>query len=84
MSELILNASVIASLKNPETGQKFVWTSKLKGFGIRLTKNMKTYVCESRVKGRKRRITNGLSSIFNFEPKLGKKPRRYSARWLQM
>lgn len=63
MSELALNASLIESLENPEIGQKIVWDSILKGFGIRLTKNSKTFVCESRVAGRKRRVTIGKYSI---------------------
>lgn len=64
MDQVILNASVIASLAGPERGQRIVWDSTLKGFGVRLTKNAKTYVCENRVAGRKRRVTIGRSTVF--------------------
>jgi len=36
MARQTLNATVIAALQNPETGQKIVWDDKLKGFGVRL------------------------------------------------
>lgn len=52
-----LNSSVIQALPNPDHGQKVYFDTKLKGFGVRVTQNAKTYICESRVKGRKRRVS---------------------------
>lgn len=57
MAQITLNASVIASLQNPKTGQKIVWDTKVRGLGVRLTKSAKTFIAESRVKGRTRRVS---------------------------
>jgi hypothetical protein len=62
-----LNAKVIADLELPQTGQRIVWDAKVKGFGIRLTKTAKTFVCESRVKGRTRRVKIGASTVFKVD-----------------
>lgn len=57
MTKLNLNAAVISALPKPEQGQSIFWDAKLKGFGVRLTKNAASYICEARVKGRTRRVT---------------------------
>ncbi|MCB4455829.1 integrase family protein [Leisingera sp. McT4-56] len=57
MPRLLLNASVIDALPNPETGQRIYYDSKLPGFGVRITKSAKSYIAEARVSGRKRRVT---------------------------
>lgn len=64
MVAITLNASVISDLANPATGQKIVWDAKLKGFGVRVTKTSKSYICERRVKGRTRRFTIGSVGVF--------------------
>ena len=57
MPKLNLNAAVMAALPKPDRGQEIVWDAKLRGFGVRLTRSAATYICESRVKGRTRRVT---------------------------
>lgn len=64
MVKVNLNASVIAELQLPSRGQTIVWDTKLKGFGVRLTKSAKSFICESRVAGRTRRVTIGSTSLF--------------------
>ena len=64
MTSITLNANVISEIPNPVAGQKIVWDAKLKGFGVRVTKASKSYICERRVKGRTRRVTIGSVGVF--------------------
>jgi len=64
MVKVNLNASVIAELQLSPRGQTIVWDTKLKGFGVRLTKSAKSFICESRVAGRTRRVTIGSTNLF--------------------
>ena len=51
--------TLINSLPLPESGQKFLWDTELKSFGIRLTPTKKTYIVQSRVTKKTRRVTLG-------------------------
>jgi integrase len=51
----------------PESGQRFIWDSDLKGFGLRLTPTRKTYIVQGRVKGRTVRATIGAHDPFTPE-----------------
>ena len=44
-----LNSSVISELPFTESGQKIHFDAKVRGFGVRVTKSSKTYICEGRV-----------------------------------
>lgn len=54
-----LTKKLIDELSLPESGQKFVWDSDLKGFAIRLTTKCKTYIVQARVNGKTRRVKIG-------------------------
>jgi integrase len=41
-----------------------LWDSKLKGFGIRLNKNYKSYIAQARIHGKTRRVTIGRHGVF--------------------
>jgi integrase len=58
---------VVDGARLPERGQQFIWDSELKGFGLRLTPTRKTYVVQSRVKGRTVRATIGSHNPFTPE-----------------
>ena len=55
-----LTKKIIDELSLPESGQKFIWDSDLKGFGIRLTSKCKTYIVQARVNGKSRRVKIGI------------------------
>ena len=67
MAQLTLNANVIAELPHPDAGQKIYFDTKVRGFGVRVTKASKSYIAESRVSGRKRRITIGSSTVLGVD-----------------
>ena len=46
-----LTKKVVDELQHPEKGQKIIWDSDLKGFGVRLTPGSKVYIVQARVKG---------------------------------
>jgi integrase len=54
-----LNKTAVDALKAPAEGQRFEWDDTLKGFGVRVTPGSKSYVAQSRVNGRTRRVTLG-------------------------
>ena len=49
----------VDAVKNPDTGQAFLWDSELPGFGLRVTPTRKTYIVQSRVAGKTVRTTIG-------------------------
>jgi integrase len=62
-----LTKSIVESLYLPESGQKFIWDTELKGFGIRLTPTVKTYIVQSRVNGKNKRVTIGKHGPFTVQ-----------------
>jgi integrase len=62
-----LTKSIVESLELPESGQKFVWDTELKGFGVRLTPMVKTYIVQSRVNGKNKRVTIGKHGPFTVQ-----------------
>ena len=62
-----LTKTAVERLPLPETGQKLVWDDVLKGFGVRLTRGSRSYVVESRVDGRTRRVTLGAHGVLTAE-----------------
>ena len=51
----------------PKKGQKFVWDSETRGFGIRLTTTARTYIVQARVNGVSRRVTLGKHGILTVQ-----------------
>jgi integrase len=61
-----LTKKYVESLHLPESGQRFVWDSDLKGFGLRLTPGGRAYIIQARVKGVKgvtRRVSLGKHGV---------------------
>lgn len=55
-----INTEAIESIKPPPSNYVMIWDSELKGFGLRVTaKGTKSYILQTRVKGKNRRITLG-------------------------
>ncbi len=54
-----LTKTYIDNIKPPEKGQKLIYDDELKGFGVRVTKTAKAYICQGRVKGRVKRVKIG-------------------------
>jgi len=59
MPKIKLTKTAIKGLPSPESGQTIYWDKTLTGFGIRLTPNSKSYVCQHRVNRRTVRSTIG-------------------------
>ncbi len=57
MTKTTLTKTVIDTFPHPDKGQKFYWDDKQTGFGVRVTAGSKTYICQSRVKGKARRVS---------------------------
>ena len=69
-----ITAAMIAQLPTPEGGQRLVYDTALPGFAVRITKTRRTYVAESRVGGRTRRVTIG--PVTSFTPDAARKEAR--------
>jgi integrase len=55
-----INQRSVKELTPPEQGNRIVWDSEIKGFGVRLTASgVKSYILDYRVHGRQRRYTIG-------------------------
>lgn len=57
-----LTAIFVRDLPFTEEGQSFYFDTKIQGFGVRVGATKKAYFAESRVRGRKRRVTLGSTS----------------------
>lgn len=66
----------INQLKLPESGQRFVWDTKTRGFGVRLTPKGKTFICQGQVNAKDRRVKIGEWGIFAV-PEARKKAKQY-------
>ena len=62
-----LKKDVIENTKLPAKGQVFLWDDELKGFGVRLTPNARTYIVQARVKGKTRRVTLGKHGVLTLQ-----------------
>lgn len=62
-----LTKKVVDGLELPETGQRFIWDTELKGFGLRLTPTGMTYVAQARVNGKTRRTKVGKHGPFTVD-----------------
>ena len=51
----------------PNKGQLFFWDAELKGFGVRVTAGGISFVCQSRVNGRTRRVKIGKYGAFTIK-----------------
>lgn len=58
-SKLKLTKVVVDSLDCPQVGQRIIYDSELPGFGIRLTRNAKSYIAQAFVAGKSVRVTIG-------------------------
>jgi len=74
-----LTKNVIEKLELPATGQRLVWDSTLKGFGLRLTPTGRTYICQARVRGVTRRVTLGRHGIITLQQARQRAQRELSA-----
>ena len=59
MPRVALKAEYVRDLPLTESGQQFVFDTGLSGFGVRIGTKAKSYIAESRVAGRTRRVTIG-------------------------
>ncbi len=60
--QLLFKANIIRDLPLTDTGQTFYFDTKTQGFGVRVGMTKKAYFAESRVRGRKKRVTIGSTS----------------------
>jgi len=58
-----ITKSAVDKFVPPNKGQTIVWDTELKGFGLRVTPSRKTYVAQSRVASKSRRVTLGLHGV---------------------
>ena len=54
-----LTSASVGTLPRPASGQTLVWDEDLVGFGVRLTPSRGTFIVQSRVNGRSRRVALG-------------------------
>jgi integrase len=71
-----LTKTYIDNIKPPEKGQKLIYDDELKGFGLRVTKTAKVYICQGRVKGRVKRVKIGNHGAWTLD-NARKKAREY-------
>src|SRR4051812_6627204 len=62
-----LTKSMVESLSFRETGQLICWDTSVRGFGVRIGRNSKTYIAEGRVNGRTCRIKLGRADVLSAE-----------------
>jgi integrase len=62
-----LTKKYVESLDLPSAGQKLVWDTEVKGFGVRLTPTGMTYIAQGRVNGKSRRVTIGKHGPFTVQ-----------------
>jgi integrase len=71
-----LTQKVIEKLEAPDKGQKLVWDTELRGFGVRLTPGSKSFIAQGRIKGRDKRVKIAACSTFSAD-EARKKARSY-------
>jgi hypothetical protein len=76
-----LTKKIIDGLPLPAFGQKLVWDDEVKGFGLRLTIAKKTYIVQSRVRGKntERRVSLGEHGVLTLQEARRKAQKALSA-----
>ncbi|MBF0292849.1 MAG: integrase family protein [Nitrospinae bacterium] len=59
MATIKISKKVVDGLPDVTVGQAIFWDSELSGFGLRITKGSKSYICQKRIDGKTVRITIG-------------------------
>jgi integrase len=62
-----LTKAVVESSALPEQGQKFLWDSEVRGFGVRLHPSGRTYIVQGRVNGVERRVSLGRHGVITLQ-----------------
>ncbi len=63
-----LTKKIVEKISTPDTGAAFLWDEHLPGFGIRVTsKGARSYVVQSRVAGKTRRVTLGRHGVLTVD-----------------
>lgn len=62
-----LTKATVENATLPQKGQKFLWDSEVKGFGVRLTPTGRAYIVQSRVGGKTRRVSLGRHGIITLQ-----------------
>jgi integrase len=62
-----LTKEMVEKAPLPDKGQTFIWDSELRGFGVRLNPGGRTYIVQSRVKGRTRRVSIGRHGVLTVQ-----------------
>lgn len=60
-----LTKAAVRAVPHPDKGQKLYWFDTPRGFGLRATPTVKTFIFDGRVNGKKRRVTIGRVDIFS-------------------
>ena len=62
-----LTKKKVENLPLPGSGQRFVWDSDLRGFGLRLTPGGRAYIVQARINGVTRRISLGRHGVITLD-----------------
>ncbi len=65
MDKQKLTDKVVGGLQRPEKGQKIVWDTECRGFGVRLTKGAKSFIVQGLVNGKDRRVKIASTDTFS-------------------
>jgi len=71
-----LRDDIVKALKQPEKGQKLIWDTECRGFGVRLTGGAKSFIVQGIVNGKDRRVKIASTDTFS-TPEARKKARAY-------
>ena len=69
MAKIKLTKSKVDDITHPAKGQQYYSDSLLKGFGLRVGANSKTYFAEKRVNGMHQKMKHGKKQINLFKTK---------------
>ena len=74
-----LTKAIVESAILPEKGQRFLWDSETRGFGVRLTPSGHMYIVQGRVNGITRRVSLGKHGIITLQQARRKAQKELSA-----
>ncbi|MBE9572347.1 MAG: tyrosine-type recombinase/integrase [Proteobacteria bacterium] len=74
-----LTKGIVEGAILPEKGQRFLWDSETRGFGIRLTPSGRMYIVQGRVNGATRRVSLGRLGLLTLQQARKKAKRELSA-----